>query len=249
MSDGWIIVGGQKHVVPGARVKTWRTTGWRYTEENSAVIREHPPRWIVAHWTASERRGDHGARILYYSLAERRPTPLSVEFFIDNDGVVYQFADPLDHVSRDYNGVRCRHASRLNDRSIGIEVSGLGWDNPRREEGTTTRKRPRYRSPELHGGWRPYLYSYLPEQQKAFNHLVMALISAIPTIPRRVELAPYERRPRGYFDEEAGGVCGHLHCASLRVKHPKIDPGPQPLIDCASALGLCGHHEPSGDKE
>lgn len=217
---GEIILGGNRVVLSEQPVQTWEDHGLRFDRENTAEARRFPPRWVVLHWTASERNGLDGAGIIFNSLLRRRPVGLSVEFFVDNEGTVFQFADPDE--------VRCRHASRVNDSSIGIEVSAIGYDRPGRHEPRITETRPRYRSPGLHGGWRPHLYDYFPVQQKAVNKLVEALLIFFG-IEDRVELEPWSRRPKFHFDEREG-VCGHIHCASLGVKHPKIDPGPNPLI-------------------
>jgi N-acetyl-anhydromuramyl-L-alanine amidase AmpD len=216
--DGAIIVGGEKFVMEGVECHTWHDHGLKFDVTNSAVARRLPPRWLVYHWTASERDGLEGATILHRSLLSRK-TPLSVEFFIDNSGVIYQFADP--------NEVRCRHASRINELSIGVEVSCVGWDKPGRRESATTESRPRYISEGLHGGWKPTLYDYFPAQVVASCALADAVCRATG-ISRKVELDPWDRRPRGYFDANEG-VCGHLHCASFAVKNPKIDPGTAPL--------------------
>jgi hypothetical protein len=220
MTSAGIIVGGEMFVLPDVTVQTWHDHGMQFTTKNSAVARHQPPKWLVYHWTASERTGLDGAKLLFSSMLHRKP-PLSVEFFICNDGIVWQFCDP--------NEVRCRHASRVNDISIGVEVSCVGF-NPKRASA-----RPKYRSPPLRGGWRPWLYSYLLQQQVAANALALAITQATG-IPRVVLGAPWDRRPEGFFENEPGGICGHIHCAWLGKANPKIDPGPQPLIEIARAL-------------
>lgn len=217
--DGAIIVAGDKFVMKGVECHTWHDHGMQFTAQNSAPPRRQPPRWLVYHWTASERRGEEGARKLYEGMLARK-VPLSVEFMICNDGIVWQFADPAD--------VRCRHCSRVNDISIGVEVSSLGWPKP----GRPRIDRPTYKSPPLHKGWKPTLYDYYPAQQAAANALADAVCEATG-IPRHVEQEPWDRRPEGYFEDVAGGVCGHMHAAWLSKKHPKVDPGPNPLIKIA----------------
>lgn len=229
MVDGAIIYNGAKTVLEGVEVHTWHDHGMFFSPENSAVPRRGPPRWLCFHSTASEREGLEGARLFFNSMIYRRPVPLSVEFLITNEGTIWQFCDPAE--------VRCRHCSRINEVSIGVEVSGYLWDKPGRSEGAITEQRPRYRTPPLHGGsWRPWFYSYLPEQQRAANALADAVCRA-SGIPRRVEGAPWARRPKGYFEEAEGGVCGHIHAAWLSRKSPKCDPGTKPLELLAEALG------------
>lgn len=221
--DGAIIVADQKFVMPGIECHTWYDHGMQYTSENTAVARRLPPRWLVYHWTGSSRDGEEGATILFNSLLHREPVGLSVEFFIDNSGCIWQFADPAD--------VRCRHCSRVNELSIGVEVSGLGWakKKPYRTEW------PTYRSPPLRGGWKPTLYDYNPDQQRAANALAVAVCDATG-IPKHVEQEPWERRPAGFFEDTEGGICGHVHAAWLSKKYPKIDPGSRPLQAIAEHL-------------
>ncbi len=224
MIDGAIIVGQEKFVLPGVRVITFEDHGLLYTVENTAVARRIPPRWLVYHWTGSNRDGIEGATKLFENLMNRKPVGLSVEFFIDTSGVIYQFCDPAD--------VRCRHASRVNEISIGVEVSGLGWAKKGRRVHPAW---PTYTSPPLRGGWKPTLYDYNAEQQAAANALAVAVCDATG-IPKRVEQEPWERRPAGFFEDAEGGVTGHLQAAHLAKKYPKCDPGPNPLISIAEAL-------------
>lgn len=217
-----IIIGGQPFELPSVKSKSFEETRLQYSEKNTADRRVRDPRWVVLHWTASERIGDKGARIIFDSLKNRR---LSVEFFIDNDGTIYQFADPAD--------VSCRHASSLNKLSIGVEVSGVGYDKPGRKVSEATAARRRYQA--TFTGWKPWLRDYLPAQHAAVHELAELLIVQM-SIPRRVELEPFERRTHKYLVDSLGGFCGHCHCASWKVANPKIDPGPAPLIALASAF-------------
>lgn len=219
MLDGAVILGGEKFVLHDQRVHTWHDTGLRFADGNGAEERQEDIRAIVCHTTASIRSGSGGAARLRSSLLARK-TPLSVEFFVDELGHIYQFMDPCE--------LRGRHASRVNPFSVGIEVSGYLWDKPGRLLPTEMNARESYRAPPLAGGWRPQLFAYLPVQQRAVNKLCWTLCEAFD-LPTEVLGAPWERRPKGFFGEWQGGVCGHIHCASLRVKHPKIDPGPRPL--------------------
>jgi len=221
MVDGAIIVGGDKFVMKGIRCHTWHDHGMEYTVANTAVARRLPPRWLVYHWTGSYRDGEEGAKKIFNSLLHRQPVGLSVEFFIDVSGTIWQFADPAD--------VRCRHCSRVNDISIGVEVSCLGAVKKGK---SVSPHWPTYKSPPLRGGWKPTLYNYNAAQQAAANALAVAVCGATG-IPQRVEGAPWERRPKGFFETAQGGVTGHLEAAWLGKKYPKIDPGPAPLIAIA----------------
>lgn len=219
MLDGAIIVDGKKHVLSQQTVRTWHDTGISFDEENGAEKRTEAVKAVVCHSTASIRKGDAGAQRLHDSLLARR-TPLSVEFFVDEEGAIYQFMDPTE--------LRGRHASRVNPFTVGIEVSGYLWAKPGRKLPKEMNRRKVYGSPPLAGNWKPNLFAYLPVQQRAVNRLCWTLCEALG-LPKEVLGAPWERRPKGFFANWEGGVCGHIHCASLRVKHPKIDPGPRPL--------------------
>ncbi len=176
-----------------------------------APKRQQRPRWIVLHWTASERVGTPGDDLLHKSLSRRG---LSVDFFVDNDGVIFQHNDPGESYTR--------HAGRINSQAIGIEVSNYGWVPRARPVPKLGRDRETYRA-AVHG--RPVkMANYYPLQQRAVNVLVSALCDAFE-IPRRVELAPFTQRRRAYLDDpQQGGVMGHLHC-----HRSKVDPGPRVL--------------------
>jgi len=219
--DGAIIIGGEKIVLPGVRVHTWHDHGMSF-EIAQAPRREEAIRWCVLHWTASEREGEAGASQIHRTLVSRG---LSVEFAITNEGAIWQFVVPAER--------RCRHCSRVNPFSVGVEVSGVGWARPGRPSlGATTRRR-RYTA-TVHG-WRTTWLDYLPEQHWAVAGLADALLEALPELGRRVELEPFERRSDAHLARQSG-FCGHLHAAWLSKAHPKCDPGPAPLIQLDAYL-------------
>lgn len=225
MTRSTIIIDGKEAEVIRGKVRTWHETGLAFHagRGGSAVERTEKIRAVVVHTTASERVGDRGAKILHDSMMHRS-TPLSVEFLIDNEGTIYQFVDPAE--------LRCRHASRVNPWTIGIECSGrlvIKKD--------TLSKRPSYRSPPLAGGWRPHLLGLYDPQVDALIELCRTLRTVLE-LPEEVLTTPWERRPEGFFESWEGGICGHIHCAHLSVKRPKIDPGPRPLEILAEKLAV-----------
>ncbi len=212
--DGAIIIDGEKVVIPGVEVHTWHDHGLTFDFDH-APARIEQVRWCVMHWTASERTGLEGARIMHGSLGRRG---LSVEFMITNEGTIWQFIDPVAQ--------RGRHCSRMNPYAVGVEVSGYGWAGKlgRVPLGATTRRR--VYTARVHG-WKTRWYDYLPEQHRAMAGLADALVEGLG-IERRVEFEPFERRSNAHLAEH-GGFCGHLHGAWLTKRHPKCDPGPAPL--------------------
>ncbi|MHC4644304.1 MAG: peptidoglycan recognition protein family protein [Planctomycetota bacterium] len=204
---GEIIVGGQRIQVD-AQCQTW--------EEHELVFdgdrvrrRTEPLRWGVVHWTGSgSRLGKAGARRVYDTLYRRG---LSVHFVITDEGLLWQFADPVTE--------RCAHAGRLNDTSLGVEVTCPGWRSK------YVGQRRTYEA-TIHG-WKTTFIDFYPAQQATLNALATALADA-QVLPPHVETSPWEREGDEYFEENAGW-CGHLHCERESKKHPKCDPGTAPL--------------------
>lgn len=211
--DSTIIAAGIPYDVRGAQVLTWHDHGMTF-DDRCAPRRNKAIAWCVLHWTASERAGERGARQIHRSLQARG---LSVEFAITNEGTIWQYVDPLEQ--------RCKHASRINPISVGVEVAGVGWVRKGRPLLGSATLRHQYIA-TVHG-WTTRLFDYLPAQQRAVNALADALVNALG-LHRHVLLSPWERRETALFMTQTG-FCGHLHAASLRVRHPKTDPGPAPL--------------------
>lgn len=218
MTDGAIIIGGIKRPVPNVPVVTWEDHGCKFNPPN-APPRILNPRFMIVHWTAEERTGERGMRIMHAGLTSRG---LSVEFMITNEGTIWQFVDPLAQ--------RCRHASRVNPFSVGVEVSGLGWAKKagHTAKGDTARRRTYEAS--IHG-WKTTWYDFLDEEYTALFGLADVLTTHLP-IARNVATQPWGRRPDEFFLRESG-ITGHLHAAVLSKRNPKCDPGTAPLIRLA----------------
>jgi hypothetical protein len=213
MTDGAIIIAGDKWVLPGIKVHTWHDHGMTFEIAN-APRRLDAVRQCVLHWVAAERDGESGASQIHRTLVSRG---LSVEFAITNDGTIWQFVDPVER--------RCRHCSRVNPFSVGVEVSGVGWVRPGRPLLGATTLRRQYEA-TIHG-WKTRFFDYLPAQQDAVNILACALTASLDIEPI-VMTEPWERRKTSDL-KAFSGYLGHFQAASLRVKYPKTDPGTAPL--------------------
>ena len=209
-----IIVDSELIDLGAAEVRRWEETGL-FFEPPYAPERTEKARYIVVHWTASERTGEAGAAQIRRSLMARR---LSVEFAITNEGTIWQYVDPAL--------LRCKHAARANRFSIGIEVSNTGWLSSNKHLHGSVAKRRQYEA-TIHG-WRTRFFDFFPAQQRALNRLVAGLVEAMDIEPR-VLTAPWERRPTIHYQNDMSGICGHLHVASYIKRHPKCDPGTAPL--------------------
>lgn len=196
----YLIINGDKTLID-APARTWKEHGLEF----DGPRRIQDMDWVVLHWTASERVCDRGAHTIFHSLKRRG---LSVEFFVDNLGVIYQFMDPgFDSA---------RHAGRVNTRSIGIEVSCYGFGNVPR----LGKARDTYMC-ELQEH-KIEVADYYQAQQESVNQLCKVLAEKFD-IPKLVERFPYKKREDKYLEDHRGFM-GHMHCSSR-----KYDPGSKPL--------------------
>lgn len=89
--------------------------------------RTKPPQMLVGHWTGGP---DFSAAQIVRVLRTRvdsvtgEPDPLSVCFAIEPDGTTYQFTDP--------DRVVTYHAGKVNDFSLGCELSSPGFPPARK---------------------------------------------------------------------------------------------------------------------
>lgn len=192
--------------------------------------RDNPIDILVVHWNGSER----GPAAIYRTLRKRG---LSVEFAMDAQGRIEQWADP--------GLVFCSHARGVNIRAIGIELQNPGsytWERPdgRPLWSPSTIRRMRKRVPrqtyvgEVNGERRAFA-AFTAAQVQALTDFTTALCAAgvidEPRLPLDVNdagnrCAAAVRRER-LSDEEIKnfrGVLGHYHVAAH-----KLDPGPQIL--------------------
>lgn len=205
--SGAIIVGGKPYAVP-VEVKLYTETGLETTPGRGARKRRRDIDLGVWHWTG----GEGSAQTLFRVLTKRA---LGVEFFIDHDGVIWQFCDP--------RLVDTFDAGRVNDRSFGVEIAcyGFAWGKdrkvPRRGAG-----RPTYKC-HLNGRTRTFAH-FWPKQLAAGLALADAMSKAC-SIPRAVPetAGAFWTEPNTLsakrLDEFKGHV-GHFH-----ITKQKSDPG------------------------
>ncbi len=198
----------------------WRSTGLEFKAgEGHNKARKKTIDLLVLHWTGGE--GD--AKQMFNVLRRRE---LGVEFFIDDEGLIWQFADPAFVDTAD--------AGKYNARSIGVEIQNYGH---RRDPKDIPRKgtdRRMYQT-TLHN--RKCTFArFRPVQIAAAICLVDSVCNAVPTIKKQIP-----RDATGYFVARTmrkneldtyAGVVGHFH---LTAK--KTDPG----TDIFEALDACGY--------
>ncbi len=163
----------------------------------------------MLHWTGGTGEGS----VLRQRMANRvtkdgTPVKVSVHYNVGRDGSVYQFEDPTKVV--------CNHAGRVNDFSVGIEVTGPG---------TLELEGYEYETQTLKG--RKVRVAKFGEAQVAsVVRLVTQLCDqfGLPhQYPERFDEFPIERL------RTFRGVIGHLQCAK------KNDPGSQLFVALGAA--------------
>lgn len=99
-------------------VRSWLDTGmdWkpgeRHPESGRVYVQDRPalPTLVALHATGADRPNEYDPPRVFENLTLRG---YSVEFCLGEDGVLYQFADPVRH--------HCLHVGGLNKRAVGIE--------------------------------------------------------------------------------------------------------------------------------
>lgn len=225
MSDYLLAYGDRIELA--AEVKTWEEHGMHFTFAGGGAQKRSGdalPDLIVGHWTGGEGQ----ARQVYSTLLSRKTEDergLSVHVFIDYDGVIWQFAD-LDR--------RTRHASAVNNRSVGVEMQNQGF--PRKGKLPKSWKpyeRGRYR--DLLKGKERTMCFFTADQLEAWCALCEGVCDhfGIPKqVPANAELLKQGNFASGLVlrdtlprraNKTFKGVIGHYHCSK------KLDPGTQPL--------------------
>jgi hypothetical protein len=191
-------------------------------------IREGLPTLITVHNKGGEGDGRQTYRVL---LGKR----YSVEFSIDRSGLIWQYCDPAV--------LSTAHMGKGNTRSIGIEVTNtvIALDDPK-TPGINERRiflrggysglkaRLFYGRPnhvELYRGIKRRVLSHFPEQKRSVRALVLTLLGAFPTIPRRLPLTEIKRTVTGErLPDDWQGVAGHLHFqpSGFESVHAHVDP-------------------------
>lgn len=206
-----LIIGGK--VVPCARpVFNWHDHGMQFVPGDGA--RKRVPKTeidlMVWHWT-----GGQGTMEQLFAVLGHRDPPLGVEFGIDRDGDIYQFADPVLVDTYD--------AGSYNPRSVGVEVVNYGFmGDPKKAPPAKDRDRGTYTMVQ-NGRPRTFARFYAPQIEAAVA-LGTAVSYAIPTIPRCIPTNAagilYPDTMKSSQLRKYKGHLGHFH---LTTK--KSDPG------------------------
>lgn len=211
MKPTGMIVNGQR-VACVKDIYNWNDTGLEFRPGDGARKRSTKTKidTMVWHWTG----GEGGYQQLYHVLDQRE---LGVEFFIDIDGRIYQFADPVKVDTYD--------AGPWNSRSVGCEVRNYGYRAYGREvPSIVTRFRRGTYITRMNGHVQEFGRFTAPQIESAMA-LGEAISAAIPTIPLRVPAATPGKLHLNTFTATQsrafrGGHVGHYHLTAS-----KLDPG------------------------
>ncbi len=163
-----LIIGG-KEVHCDLPVANWHEHGMEAKVGDGSRRRNPkvPIDLFVLHWTGGE--GDaHGC----FAVLDQRE--LGVEFCIDREGDIFQFADPVLVDTFD--------AGYVNPRSAGVEITNYGFREIASQIPKYGRDRVIYETTMR--GKRRKMARFYDTQIKAAIALADALTAAIPTLPR-----------------------------------------------------------------
>ena len=181
------VVAGGRPIKIDAAVKTWHETGLGFP----ALGLRTETRAVGLHWTG----GVGGAAPVYRTLGTRK---LSVQFCIDVDGVVYQFADA---------SARASHIGTANGWCVGIEIC-----NP------ANGRAPGRETYQEHVQGRSFACSYFYPAQVASARALVTALCGFYGLPYA---APASTVALSAADlKTVRGVIGHFH-----VTTRKVDPG------------------------
>ena len=204
----------------------WHEHGMQFVPGKGARQRTREPDLFVAHWTGAE----NPAKTLYNTLVNHkvkdkqtgkmRPSPLGIEFYIDPQATVYQFADPARIDTFD--------AGDYNARSIGCEIASFGHKVPKGKKRQT--------SAQQINGKTYNVAAFTQEQLQALVFLLSSVIRWCPTIHMRLPRDATGTVIRRTLTKEEladySGIVGHYHLTAR-----KVDPGLEPF----EFLTKCGY--------
>lgn len=219
------------------RVLTWEDHGLRFTKERGGVKpMKEAPRLVVGHWTA----GENGGKTVFNTLGTRKTKDgrgLSVQLFIDYAGICWQYS-PLLTI--------CRHASAVNEASIGVEKQSRGIELFSKTPAKWLERAPRgIYADRMLGKMRTLVY-FTTAQMNTWVALCDVLSNTLG-IPKQIPGdrllvdGASEKDDDGFVLRDViarsewgsiRGFIGHYQVHLDNLKDPprgKLDPGPQPL--------------------
>lgn len=206
-----LIIGGRNL---GGPVFNWHDTGLEVVIGDGS--RRRVPKQVIDlfvwHWTG----GENPVETLFRVLDQRE---LGVEFFIDSEGRIFQFCDPVIVDTFD--------AGAYNPRSVGCEIQCYGFQAPGRPLPKGGAARGTYTT-RMNGRKRTFAKFY-PAQIDAALWLARAVSDAIPSIPKTVPaLLTGALYPNAvpFRVMESGSIKGHVgHYHLTDPEHPLIKRG------------------------
>lgn len=198
-----------------ADVYNWHDTGLETVigGNNKARTMRQDIDLFVVHWT-----GGYGDAEQLFNVLNRRA--LGVEYFIDYEGRIVQYCDPLI--------VNTADAGFVNPRSVGVEVQCRGFPPKKAGRGVPGQKAysDRIRGRSIH------MLDFTKAQKRSLDALITAhrehehrMLTIPRTLPRNdrgglLRDTMTRREVRNY-----SGVIGHYH-----ISKRKTDPGTAPLL-------------------
>lgn len=192
---------------------------WFDPSDAGCGLRRERPELLVAHWSGGERDGWG----IYETLVERE---LAVEFAMDDEGALYQFADPMKTF--------CAHAHGVNTVSFGLEIQCRGLVPGPFKPAQLKRLNanfPRGTYKATVNGQEVSIACFNAKQLEAFVDFCDALACAklLPRLVYGAKGAPLMGVVPLKRAKQMRGVIGHY-----MVSDEKTDPGPQPFEELIS---------------
>lgn len=203
---GTIILDGKEHNVD-AKTCLWDAHNMTWRRTPNVTSRELDPDLIIWHWTG----GENSAETFYSTLNNR---DLGITFYVDREGVIWQFVDPEVYDPRDTGG-------RMGRRSISIEIANYGFR--RKVKHIPKRGRDRVTDDIMIHGMRLTVARFYDHQIKSVAALTKRLCAALDIpmkFPRdstgKISHSEMPNRDKRHFS----GIIGHYH-----KTNQKTDPG------------------------
>lgn len=219
-----LIING-KQVPCDANVINWTQHGMEVKPGKGARKRDVKKTQIdlfVLHWSG----GEGSARTLFTVLNKRE---LGIEFYLDDEGNIYQFCDPILVDTFD--------AGAVNPRSIGIEIKSYGFRTKAAD--IPSAGRSRVVREETINNSKIRAAQFTEKQLIALEALIKAVCEAMPSIPMQIPVGadgkPTNKIMTPKQLREYKGLIGHYHISSK-----KFDPGLH-VFEWLQSRGIKGH--------